>query len=531
MIKINFYLIIIPIISLIGGLWQGQYTYDPYHWGFVFSTALDILEGKTPFKEIFLQYGITMPLIHAMTLIIFKKNILSLMLITCLFYSSAIYIIGIVTEKLTLNKFYSFFATFIIFIIYPWPTQPWHNCITFFFTTLFILMFLKEKKIYTIIAGLALATAYLTNTAIWNFIIFFFIIIFSGVFFIYENKIKENFKKKSLILLYSFIIILLLFLIYLISNNLLNIWVVYQKLPFIYNEAIDQVSLYNRVISYLHFLTIYPIKNFINEPQFILFSIFFFANVFFIIKYCILVYKKKYLEININFFIINILIFSLNFQAQLLNLDILATTISLGIIPLMVFISKLKSVDSRIVINFIIIFISIYSLVFSFDLSNSKHSGQRYVHLKDINKNNISYNQKQIKYFKNQKWSKNNWETINTFLKIQKKVKKNCNIDYGANLTSNSLIYALLEYKKIQIIPFFFKETNKVINKHFEPNLIKKIQEQIHNSNILIVIFENNDKLLNLENYAAPEEILIKKKNKTLIEVMYVYYPTKCKSI
>ena len=55
--------------------------------------------------------------------------------------------------------------------------------------------------------------------------------------------------------------------------------------------------------------------------------------------------------------------------------------------------------------------------------------------------------------------------------------------------------------------------------------------EQIHNSNILIVIFENNDKLLNLENYAAPEEILIKKKNKTLIEVMYVYYPTKCKSI
>ncbi len=51
--KINYSLLIFPIISLIGGAWQGQYVYDGYHWGFVFSNALDILEGKCHIKKFF----------------------------------------------------------------------------------------------------------------------------------------------------------------------------------------------------------------------------------------------------------------------------------------------------------------------------------------------------------------------------------------------------------------------------------------------------------------------------------------------
>ena len=54
---IYYSLLIIPIISFIGGMWQGQYTNDGYHWGFIFSNALDFLDGKLPYKEIFIQYG------------------------------------------------------------------------------------------------------------------------------------------------------------------------------------------------------------------------------------------------------------------------------------------------------------------------------------------------------------------------------------------------------------------------------------------------------------------------------------------
>ena len=39
--------LIIPLISLIGGIWAGQYIDDGYHWGFIFSNALELLNGKT----------------------------------------------------------------------------------------------------------------------------------------------------------------------------------------------------------------------------------------------------------------------------------------------------------------------------------------------------------------------------------------------------------------------------------------------------------------------------------------------------
>ena len=64
MVKKNIYLLIFPIISFIGGLWQNQYIYDGYHWGFIFSNALDLIEGKIPYKEIFLEYGILQTILN-----------------------------------------------------------------------------------------------------------------------------------------------------------------------------------------------------------------------------------------------------------------------------------------------------------------------------------------------------------------------------------------------------------------------------------------------------------------------------------
>ena len=66
---IYYFLLIFPILSLAGGLWQGQYTNDGYHWGFVFSNAIDVIDGKTPYKEIFIQYGFLSTLVHAFILI------------------------------------------------------------------------------------------------------------------------------------------------------------------------------------------------------------------------------------------------------------------------------------------------------------------------------------------------------------------------------------------------------------------------------------------------------------------------------
>ena len=112
-LKKNYTLIILPIISFLGGIWQGQYTDDGYHWGFIFSNALNLIDGKEPYNEIFIQYGFFSTLLNSLVLYIFKKNIISLIFLTSFFYSLSIYFIGILTQKFTLNKYYAFLSTLI----------------------------------------------------------------------------------------------------------------------------------------------------------------------------------------------------------------------------------------------------------------------------------------------------------------------------------------------------------------------------------------------------------------------------------
>ena len=191
----NNYLIIIPIISLIGGIWQGQYTDDGYHWGFIFSNALDLIDGKVPYKEIFLEYGILTTIINSVILLIFNKNILSLMLITCIAYSLTIFLIALITQNFTEGKYYGFLSTIIIFMIYPWPVSPWPNFTSFFFTTLFCYLYLSEKKKYSLLAGTSLALAYLTFTTVYNIIIILFlliILIFTAMGFYYKRSIEKT---------------------------------------------------------------------------------------------------------------------------------------------------------------------------------------------------------------------------------------------------------------------------------------------------------------------------------------------------
>ena len=105
-IKKNIFLIL-PILSLIGGLWQNQFIYDGYHWGFIHTNALELLNGKLPYREIFLEYGILSVLINAFLLIIFDKNLFSLIAFTCFCYSLTLYLIGRITLRLTKNKIYN----------------------------------------------------------------------------------------------------------------------------------------------------------------------------------------------------------------------------------------------------------------------------------------------------------------------------------------------------------------------------------------------------------------------------------------
>ena len=50
------------------------YIYDGHHHGLMLSNALELLSGKVPFKEIFIQYGILTTLLHAGVIFFLVRN-------------------------------------------------------------------------------------------------------------------------------------------------------------------------------------------------------------------------------------------------------------------------------------------------------------------------------------------------------------------------------------------------------------------------------------------------------------------------
>ena len=524
----NYSLFIFPIISFIGAIWQGQYTDDGYHWGFIFSNALDIINGEIPFKKIFIEYGIVSTIIHSSTLLLFKKNLLSLMIVTSLFYSLSIFLIGSITQKFTLNKYLGFFSTFVIFMLYPWPVSPWPNFISFFFTILFCYFYVLEDKKFNYLSGVALGLAYLSYTTVYNFIIFLFLIICLFFIILNLNRIDRKFIIKNINCVITFFVTVLIFFIYLSYNNLFGIWIEYQKIPFIMANAYD-ITILEKINDYTYFIFIYSIKNFIYEPQIILYTFIFTSNIYLISK--IIFFDKKLNSNNLNLLFINFLIFSLNIYAQLADIDKLGTSLSLGIVSMLILINKIKLKENKIVVNFIIIFISLYSFVFAFGLENAKNGASRQAYYKHLKNRELSDINKSIPYFKNQKWNKNSWHLLNSFISIQKEINDKCSIEYAANLTSNVFLYILLDYKKIQTIPFYYKEAHgDGFRNSFDKNFIENVQNEINKNNILIISNKNNDKIINLINYAQPKRISMNISSNNLEKYLYIYFPKKCEN-
>ena len=517
-------LLFISAISLFGGLWHGQYIYDGYHWGFIFTNALELINGHKPYSEIFLEYGFLTVFINAITLKLFSNDVYSLIFLTCLVYSLSLYFIGIITYTITENKFYSIFASSILLVLYPWPTTPWANFYSFFFTIIFCFFYLKEKKIFHYSAGLSLALAYLCLTTVYNLVIGLFAI--SSL--LYMSKFEN--KKKLLKTFLSFLTIILLFFIYLKYNELLSIWYQYQKIPFLaeasyFNEG---NKLYTLLLRYIYFLTINPIKNFILEPQWAVYAVLFYSNIVIIILLTFNFLNNRNLKFYDEILVINLLIFTLNIYAQILGIEKLATSLALGSVSLALLLVNIKSDENKFILTFCVAFICLYSLFFTYNLESSKIAGLRTAHLKELLNLDSKIKNNQFKYFKNQKWNEERWKTIDKLINIQKSIIKKCDIEYGANLTTNNFFHALIVNEKKQIMPWYEKKM-EVIKSFVEPNWIKDLQYEVDNNNIIIISTKNNHKILNLENYSNPIKIKDFNEHKNINNnIVYIFHPMKC---
>ena len=123
-----------------------RYYYDGHHIGLLYSNALDLLKGKVPFKEIFIQYGFLTTLIHALVLKISLNKVFFLTLSGIFFYLLSIFFISKSLYNYTSKYSYAFLSTIIILLNHPIPWLPWPNYLSFFFVTVSIFFISKKKK-------------------------------------------------------------------------------------------------------------------------------------------------------------------------------------------------------------------------------------------------------------------------------------------------------------------------------------------------------------------------------------------------
>jgi len=194
----------------------------------------------------------------------------------------------------------------------------------------------------------------------------------------------------------------------------------------------------------------------------------------------------------------------------------LYTSVIIGIIPAIIFISSFKNKENKMFISFLLIFISIYSIFF-FPKGNRNQ-------FEKLNTKNFVENAN-LNYFKYQKWSENDWEILNQIDNITKRVKKNCNIKYGLNYTFDGFYYLILDLEMLQLAPAVTEDQNSIFNT-FEKRYENNIQSNIKNNNLIVITNGHFKEKFNMENYKTIN--LYKDKDNIYRDVIYISFPKKC---
>jgi hypothetical protein len=494
---------LIALLNFLYAINLYQYIYDGHHHGYMITNAIDLINGRLPYKEIFIQYGIFTTLIHVFALKIFSQNLIAINIITCLLYALTILLISLIVIKKT-NIIYGLLSLLIIFFNHPIPWLPWSNYYAFFFIILGFFLLLNLEKSYIFFSGIFFSLACLSRETYFSVISV--IIFLITVYLIYQKKNKLIF---SLIL--GFIIPYSIFFFYLFYNNIFYDWISYLQLPKLYLSKYN-IKIYQAILNgsfYIFFKTwieiLYKPQNIIISLIVVINSLYFFNHFFF---------KKKKLD----FYLLLISIATLTLTVIAISDEIfrLYTSLIIGIIPALNFIFNIKNKENKIIILFLLIFISLYSFYF-FPKGNRSQ-------FEKLNKVNLIENNN-LRYFKYQKWSENDWEVLNQIDNITKTVKKKCKIEYGLNYTFDGFYYLILDLKMLQLAPAVTEDENNIFN-FFETRFKKNILSNIEKNNLILITNGHFKERYDNKNYKT--FTLYKDKSNIYRDVVYISFPQKC---
>jgi len=282
-------LVIIICMASFGCSWiESMVNSDSMHWGWPYIAALDLKRGLIPHLETLTFYGYLHSWIQSIALTVFGERLMSLGIITGLFYSFTLLFSYLVFLKF-LKKNLAFISVLLIFLIHPYIIYVHSNYFAYTFHLLALIFFLRysDNSYNGFLAGFFLCMSLLSRYSSVIAILPPFIILLFWDYFVAKGE-KIIVIKKIVLVASGFFIPLIIFFTYLALNSALGAFF-YQNKMLIYELGkVDDIETYLNFFASL----VQVVPSLADDFRGKLFTLIFIISLFILIKEGIQLYSN-----------------------------------------------------------------------------------------------------------------------------------------------------------------------------------------------------------------------------------------------
>ena len=240
-LKDNFrrgYIALLLVAIVVLSIAQGLYTLDPHHWGLMLSNAKDLWDGRLPYQEIFIQYGLLTTLLQGFAFGL-GGNLLSIISMTSLLYAIGVWIAYLISTNVLVNKNASLYVVTGLFLFHPLAIYPWANYIAFPFLLfgIYALVIPKTTGTKFFLGGLSFGFAVLSREGLAPAVALLILLSFIYDLFHEDSKVRKDSLVHYGLMLVGLTLSLGMFFTYLYQHNLISYWILLSfDLPKIYAQ-------------------------------------------------------------------------------------------------------------------------------------------------------------------------------------------------------------------------------------------------------------------------------------------------------
>lgn len=446
------YILLLLVAIVLLSIAQGSYTLDPHHWGLMLSNAKDLWDGRLPYQEIFIQYGLLTTLLQGFAFG-FGGNLLSIISMTSLLYAIGVWIAYLISTNVLVNKNASLYVVTGLFLFHPLAIYPWANYIAFPFLLfgIYALVIPKTTGTKFFLGGLSFGLAVLSREGLAPAVALLILLSFIYDLFHEYSKARKDSLVHYGLMLVGLTLPLGIFFTYLYQHNLISYWILLSfDLPKIYAQEGFQYIGRGHILSAVFKAVTSGWRH--GEVRWIFISIVWLLNLAVFIVSLVKIRDKTSNSALAKLSLATLLLISSSLH--LTEIFRIATASSIGLITLYAVFEKYKKHE--------LWFFIVTSIWMALTLSQNRWTGTNYfLPSKKVIAEARLVESPEI--FRGNRWNPEANEYYkfvqNTFEKLK---NSSCGVQYQHNKTKDSFFKILSPFTQLQISPY---ENGESVNK------------------------------------------------------------------